>query len=151
MASDLVHQGHVRMIGNTSREDARAHQRSGGPPHPDRPPRDVRASNIPSKFYEYISTGRPTLALVPDGATREMIAELKAGIAVDPESVEEIKSAILNFAEQWRKSGNLRIRDFCGRPHPFSLGSTHSAACVDFRGNRLNNGGCWDGKKALTF
>ena len=122
MASDLVDQGHVRMIGNTSREDARAYQRSADLLILIDHPREIQASNIPSKFYEYISTGRPTLAIVPDGATREMIAELKAGIAVDPESAEEIKSAISNFAEQWRKSGNLRSGISAGSLIPFHWG-----------------------------
>jgi glycosyltransferase involved in cell wall biosynthesis len=108
MARDLVERGVVRVVGQAPRKEALAYQRSADLLVLVDHPRAVRASNVPLKFYEYAATGRPILALAPDGATRDLLAELRAGRAVDPESAEDIRGAIEAFAEEWRRAGELR-------------------------------------------
>lgn len=107
MASDLVARGVVRFSGPTSREDALRGQQSADLLILVDHPRGVKASNIPSKFFEYAATGKPILALAPEGATRELLRELQAGRAVSPEAPEEIQRAISEYAAAWRKSGRL--------------------------------------------
>ncbi len=39
---------------------------------------------LPGKTFELIRAGRPVLALVPDGAARDLVGELQAGLAAPP-------------------------------------------------------------------
>jgi glycosyltransferase involved in cell wall biosynthesis len=108
LGMDLIERGVVRLAGQVSRGEALAYQRSADLLVLVDHSRTVRASNVPSKFYEYAATGRPVLALVPDGATRDLLLALGAGRAVDPESPEAIRGAIEAFAEEKRRTGALR-------------------------------------------
>jgi len=54
---------------------------------------------IPAKTYEYMRVGRPILAICSDGATADLIRELKAGLVVR-DTTEEIKNAIIKFSLQ---------------------------------------------------
>ena len=63
---------------------------------------------IPGKIFEYIISGRPILALVPDGAARDLIMETNTGICVYPNDVEGIKNAILALYHKW-ENNQLKI------------------------------------------
>jgi glycosyltransferase involved in cell wall biosynthesis len=108
MARDLIERGVVRVVGPVSREEALAYQRSADLLVLVDHPRTVRASNVPSKLYEYAATGRPVLALVPDGAARDLILQLEAGRAVAPDAPEEVRRAVASFAAEKRRAGELR-------------------------------------------
>ncbi|MSS73207.1 MAG: hypothetical protein EXS64_17220 [Candidatus Latescibacteria bacterium] len=105
---DLIERGVVRLAGQVSQREALAYQRSADLLVLVDHPRAVRASNVPSKFYEYAATGQPVLALVPEGATRDLLLLLGAGRAVDPESPEDIRQAVEAFSEEKRRAGALR-------------------------------------------
>ena len=108
MATDLVERGVVRIAGPVSREEARYHQSAADLLILVDHPRPGRASNIPSKFYEYLATGRPILALAPDGATRDLLTTLGAGRCADPGATEMIRECIDAFTEEWKRTGRLR-------------------------------------------
>lgn len=69
------------------------------------------------KMFEYFGARRPILALAGEGATRELIEELGAGVAVDPLDVEGICDAIMGFIARFRAGDemwvdNPRLEDF---------------------------------------
>lgn len=57
----------------------------------------------PGKLYEYLGARKPILACVPDGFIRQTIAEARAGVAVDPDDVDGIAKAIVQFYEQYEQ------------------------------------------------
>lgn len=56
----------------------------------------------PGKIYEYMGTGRPILALAPEGAVRNALRGYGASVAVEPTDVEAITRAITALHQQWR-------------------------------------------------
>jgi hypothetical protein len=58
---------------------------------------------VPRKLYEYLSLGRPVLAIAePEGATARMIRELNAGY-VAADEIEAIKRAVLSLYAGWKR------------------------------------------------
>jgi glycosyltransferase involved in cell wall biosynthesis len=49
---------------------------------------------IPAKFYEYLQTGKPILAIVGSGALRDVVIQTGSGFVADPDDQFEIESAI---------------------------------------------------------
>jgi glycosyltransferase involved in cell wall biosynthesis len=60
-------------------------------------------SQSPGKFYEYLAARKPVIACVPDGFIRQTIEEAEAGVCLDPEDVDGIVGAILQYAEQFER------------------------------------------------
>ncbi len=56
---------------------------------------------IPSKLFEYLATGRPILALAPDGAPADIVRMARAGLIVEPDKVQAIRDAILELYRRW--------------------------------------------------
>jgi glycosyltransferase involved in cell wall biosynthesis len=54
---------------------------------------------VPAKTYEYMASGRPILALAHEGATADLVRAMGCGIAVEPEDVEGIKTALVRLHE----------------------------------------------------
>ncbi|HYM06357.1 MAG TPA: glycosyltransferase [Terriglobales bacterium] len=52
---------------------------------------------VPAKTYEYIAARKWILAVTPEGATRDIVANLPNGVVVTPDKPEELKSAILKL------------------------------------------------------
>ena len=55
--------------------------------------RDWPASNVPGKFYEYLATGKPILALCGPGMVERLMADLGVGFRVavdDPEAIARV-------------------------------------------------------------
>jgi glycosyltransferase involved in cell wall biosynthesis len=66
----------------------------------------------PGKLFEYLATRKTILALVPEGATADLIREMKAGPIVPPDDVEAVKKVILNLYNQYKQESTLsRIHD----------------------------------------
>lgn len=65
---------------------------------------------IPSKTFEYIASGKPILAVVPEtGAVAEIIRQTGSGLVVDFEDYNGIKSAYVKMYRAW-KSGQPFLR-----------------------------------------
>ena len=51
----------------------------------------------PAKLYEYAASGRPILALLPDGAAARLVRSLNAGVVAPPSDAEKIAAAIEQY------------------------------------------------------
>jgi glycosyltransferase involved in cell wall biosynthesis len=71
---------------------------------------------IPAKFYEYLQTGLPMLAITKPGALSDMIQSTGSGVCADPEDAEAISAAILRVSDMRVKSPTEVARQF-GRYH----------------------------------
>ena len=49
---------------------------------------------IPAKFFEYLQSGKPILAIAQEGALKEIILRTGSGVVADPQDVTAIASAI---------------------------------------------------------
>lgn len=57
----------------------------------------------PSKFVDFVQTGRPILAVSPvNGTLHDVLSSKGGGIAADCRSVESVKDAITNLYVEWR-------------------------------------------------
>jgi glycosyltransferase involved in cell wall biosynthesis len=68
-------------------------------PMQDLPP-GVRATIVPGKTYEYLASGRPVLAAVPDGDARDILSESRSTTLVRPTDVPAMAAAIRAGIEQ---------------------------------------------------
>ncbi|MBN1504238.1 MAG: glycosyltransferase, partial [Candidatus Eisenbacteria bacterium] len=51
----------------------------------------------PAKLYEYAASGRPILALLPEGAAARLVRSLKAGVVTRPSGADEIAAALERY------------------------------------------------------
>jgi glycosyltransferase involved in cell wall biosynthesis len=58
-------------------------------------PRGVRATIVPGKTYEYVASGRPILAAVPEGDARELLAAAGTAFLCGPRDVAAMADAIV--------------------------------------------------------
>jgi glycosyltransferase involved in cell wall biosynthesis len=65
-------------------------------------PLGVRATIVPGKTYEYLASGSPILAAVPDGDARDILDEAGSATLVRPDDVEGIAAGIMNALERIR-------------------------------------------------
>ncbi len=56
-----------------------------------------------SKVFEYLATGRPILALAPEGVIAELIREAGTGVPIPPNSPEAVEAALLDLYARWRE------------------------------------------------
>lgn len=66
---------------------------------------------IPSKFFQYLGTGNPILAMAPEGEVREIVRETGAGVCVEPDDVAGASRAIEELYDGWRSRAPARSRD----------------------------------------
>ena len=57
-------------------------------------PKGRRALVVPGKTYEYLASGRPLLAAVPEGDARDFVRAARAGHVVDPTDVGGLAEAL---------------------------------------------------------
>ena len=62
----------------------------------------VRATIVPGKTYEYLATGRPILAAVPDGDARDLLAETGTGLICRPGDVDGMVRILRDQLERFR-------------------------------------------------
>ena len=63
---------------------------------------------MPSKFFQYVGSGNPVLALVPEGEVRSIMDSMRAGVYVDPDDVEGISRAVEDLYDRYyRSSGSV--------------------------------------------
>jgi glycosyltransferase involved in cell wall biosynthesis len=88
--------GVVRMLGYLPHDETVALMRSADLlflPMQDLPP-GRRATIVPGKTYEYLASGRPILAAVPDGDARDILTEAGNALLCRPASVDCMERAI---------------------------------------------------------
>jgi len=57
-------------------------------------PPGVRATIVPGKTYEYLATGRPVLAAVPDGDARDLLSAMPGVTVCRPDDVDAMAAAV---------------------------------------------------------
>jgi glycosyltransferase involved in cell wall biosynthesis len=65
-------------------------------------PVGMRAGLVPGKTYEYLRSGRPILAAVPDGDARDLLAEAGNAFLCRPADVTAMAEAIAGEVKRWR-------------------------------------------------
>jgi glycosyltransferase involved in cell wall biosynthesis len=65
-------------------------------------PAGTRATVVPGKTYEYIASGRPILAAVPEGDARDLLDATGTAYLCDPKDVDAIATAIVTAFRRWR-------------------------------------------------
>ena len=58
-----------------------------------------RTRIVPAKTYEYLASGRPILAALPEGDAKDFVLAAGAGQVVAPSDVESIAAAIERFVD----------------------------------------------------
>ncbi|HXV14766.1 MAG TPA: glycosyltransferase [Candidatus Krumholzibacteria bacterium] len=66
---------------------------------------------IPSKFFQYLGTGNPILAMTPAGEVREIVQETGAGVCVEPDDVAGASRAIEGLFDAWRSGAPAQAPD----------------------------------------
>jgi glycosyltransferase involved in cell wall biosynthesis len=61
----------------------------------------------PGKLFEYLAAQKSILALVPEGATADLIRDMNAGPIIAPYNVSAIKQAILDLYRKYKQSESL--------------------------------------------
>jgi glycosyltransferase involved in cell wall biosynthesis len=61
-----------------------------------------RATIVPGKTYEYLASGTPTLAAVPDGDARDILGEAGNAILVRPDDIDGMAAAIAGAVERFQ-------------------------------------------------
>lgn len=70
-------------------------------PMQDLPP-GRRATIVPQKTYEYLASGRPILAAVPDGDARDLLAEAGSARLCRPDDVSSMADLLRLEIDRWR-------------------------------------------------
>jgi glycosyltransferase involved in cell wall biosynthesis len=65
-------------------------------------PPGIRATIVPGKTYEYLASGSPILAAVPDGDARDILDEAGHALLVRPDDVAGMAGRIREHVERWR-------------------------------------------------
>jgi glycosyltransferase involved in cell wall biosynthesis len=65
-------------------------------------PAGVRARIVPGKTYEYLASGRPILAAVPDGDARDLLSRAGTGLLCRPDDVDGMVRIIAGELERVR-------------------------------------------------
>ena len=61
----------------------------------------------PGKLFEYLAAEKTILALVPEGATADLVRKMGAGLVISPDDVANIKQAILDLYAQYEQGASL--------------------------------------------
>ena len=104
--------GCVETVGMVPRDEALQWQRDSDAVVLVDHSRSYPSTNVPSKCYEYLASGRSILALTPEGATRDLLKEVGGGICVDPDDEPGITSALGRLIEVKRRG---KLREFAAR------------------------------------
>ena len=68
-------------------------------------PAGTRSSTVPGKTYEYIASGRPILAAIPDGDAHDILTAVGTARFAAPADSAAIADAIAEELERWRTGG----------------------------------------------
>lgn len=72
----------------------------------------IAPGNLPGKFFEYLASGNPILAIGPaDGDAAQVLKETKAGVIHERNDEEGMKKSLLAFYETWRTGVTIEKRE----------------------------------------
>jgi glycosyltransferase involved in cell wall biosynthesis len=74
-------------------------------------PEGTRARIVPGKTYEYLATGRPVLAAVPDGDARELLVQAGTGLPCRPKDVECMARTVTEQVERVARGEPAPVAD----------------------------------------
>ncbi|KPZ52386.1 putative teichuronic acid biosynthesis glycosyltransferase TuaH [Pseudoalteromonas sp. P1-13-1a] len=77
---------------------------------------DLFRTVIPSKIFECMGMGIPTVMSVPEGEATQIIRETASGLVVESENVEQIKNAILYIYSDNKVYRNMRLGSISSAP-----------------------------------
>ncbi|HET6348991.1 MAG TPA: glycosyltransferase [Candidatus Krumholzibacteria bacterium] len=66
---------------------------------------------IPSKFFQYLGTGNPILALAPEGEVRDILQQTGSGMCVAPDDVDAASRALETLYDHWRNGTSIAHRN----------------------------------------
>jgi glycosyltransferase involved in cell wall biosynthesis len=96
-------------------------------------PRGGRATILPAKLYEYLASGRPILAAVPDGDARDLLGSVDWTVRCAPDDVEGMAQGCSRSSSRCRRAaasrptGRCCSRGWSGRISPPSWRGRSSA------------------------
>jgi glycosyltransferase involved in cell wall biosynthesis len=99
-------------------------------------PRGVRAGIVPGKTYEYLGSGRPIVAAVPDGDARDLLSRAPTATLCRPSDVDAMAQAIVSHLRTFHAYGRAPTRRppvaarFERRRLTGELATVLDAACV---------------------
>jgi len=70
-------------------------------------PPGERSTIVPGKTYEYMASGRPILAAVPDGDARDFLAECGTAFLCRPDDCDEMVRILKRVYNAWKKGEKL--------------------------------------------
>ncbi len=70
-------------------------------------PPGKRSSSAPSKMYEYMASGRPILAAVPESDARDFLAKCGTALLCRPDDCDEMAHILIKLYESWEKGIKL--------------------------------------------
>jgi len=97
--------GVVRFAGPRAHAEARLAQRSADLLLLWRPHGEGYRTMVPGKLYEYLASGRPVLALLPDGDEAAELVRRAGGAVVAPGSAAVLERELASRLARWRASG----------------------------------------------
>ena len=71
----------------------------------------LRSGNVPGKTYEYLASGRPILAAVPEGDARDILSAAGNASLCRPADVTCLAAAIREQIELWRAGAQRAVPD----------------------------------------
>jgi len=72
------------------------------------------AMQVPAKLYEYLRVGRPLLALVGEGAVKELLEKTGAGVPIPSRDTDQIAQALKHYYAVGRADGTLGVPPSAG-------------------------------------
>ena len=97
--------GVVRFAGARAHAEARLAQRSADLLLLWRPRGEGYRTMVPGKLYEYLASGRPVLALMPDGDEATDLVRRAGGAVIAPGSTEALERELAARLARWRARG----------------------------------------------
>ncbi|MFO0267059.1 MAG: hypothetical protein ACK51D_08945, partial [Cyclobacteriaceae bacterium] len=66
----------------------------------------IAPGNLPGKFFEYLASGNPILAIgPPDGDAAQILRDTKAGVLVDRGDRAGLQAALETYFSKWEQGG----------------------------------------------
>jgi glycosyltransferase involved in cell wall biosynthesis len=97
--------GVVRFAGARAHAEARLAQRSADLLLLWRPRGERYRTMVPGKLYEYLASGRPLLALLPDGDEATALVRRAGGAVIAPGATEALERELAARLARWRARG----------------------------------------------